>query len=41
MKLDIWIDGSMEIVENYGFSFPPMLKILVALATNRLKIWQI
>jgi hypothetical protein len=38
MKLDIWIDGSMEIM--HTFSFLPMLKILVAMATNRLKIWQ-
>jgi hypothetical protein len=39
MKLDIWIDGSMEIM--HVFFFLPMLKILVAMATNSLKIWQI
>jgi hypothetical protein len=40
MKLDIWINGSMEIMRVF---FVPMLKILVAMATktNSLKILQI
>jgi hypothetical protein len=39
MKLEVWVDGSLDIMPS--FSFLPMLKILVAMATNRLKIWQI
>jgi hypothetical protein len=34
MKLEIWVDGSLEIM--YIFSLLPMLKILVAMATNTL-----
>jgi hypothetical protein len=40
MKLEIWVDGSLKIMQVF-FSFLPTLKILVAMATNRLKIWQI
>jgi hypothetical protein len=40
MKLEIWVDGSLEIICT-SFSFLPVLNILVAMATNRLKIWEI
>jgi hypothetical protein len=39
MKFDIWIDGSIKLCAS--FSFLPMWKFLVAVATNRVKIWQI
>jgi hypothetical protein len=38
MKLEIWLDGSLEIM--HVLSFLPFLKKLVAMATNRLKTWQ-
>jgi hypothetical protein len=34
MKLNIWIDGSMEIM--HVVPFVPILKILVSMATNSL-----
>jgi hypothetical protein len=38
MKLEIWVDGSLEIMHVFFFSSSlPILKILVAMATNRLK----
>jgi hypothetical protein len=40
MKLDIWVDGSLEIMHILSV-LPILKKILVALATNRLKTWQI
>jgi hypothetical protein len=40
MKLEIWVDGGLEIMRVLSFS-SYVKKILVAMATNRLKIWQI
>jgi hypothetical protein len=40
LKLDIWVDGSLEIMHVLSF-LPILKKILVVLATNRLKTWQI
>jgi hypothetical protein len=39
MKLEIWVDGSMEIM--HVFFFSSYVEILVAMATKRLEIWQI
>jgi hypothetical protein len=40
MKLKIWVDGNLEIMHVLSV-LPILKKILVALATNRLKTWQI
>jgi hypothetical protein len=37
MKLEIWVDGSLEIM-HISFSFLPMLKKSVGMATDRFKI---
>jgi hypothetical protein len=39
MKLEMWVDGSMEIM--HVFFFSPILKKMVAMLTNKLKTWQI
>jgi hypothetical protein len=39
MKLEIWVDGSLEIMPVFFFSSYD--EIIVAMATNRLKTWQI
>jgi hypothetical protein len=40
MRLEIWVDGSMEIMHIFFF-LPILKKKMVAMATNRLKTWQI
>jgi hypothetical protein len=40
MKLEIWVDGSLDIMHVVFFS-SYVEKVMVALATNRLKTWQI
>jgi hypothetical protein len=39
MRLELWVDDSLKIMQ--VFFFFPMLKNVVAIATNRLRIWQI
>jgi hypothetical protein len=40
MKLEIWEDGSMEFLHVFFFS-SYFEKKMIAIATNRLKTWQI